>query len=68
VKGLIGMIFLGICIVIASAILVGAISFPEAMNIIFGLMFGFIFWVVVIIAIILLFILGIIIWVSINAR
>lgn len=31
-KGLVGFIFLGICVILAAAIVAGALTFPEAMD------------------------------------
>jgi len=48
-KGLLGLVFLGICIVIAAALLAGAMTFPEAM----AFMFGVMFWIIVIILVLI---------------
>ncbi len=48
-KGLLGLVFLGICIIIAAGLLGGALTFPEAMSFIFGIMF----WIIVIILILI---------------
>ena len=48
-KGIIGAIFIGLCLIVAAAVFVGALSFPEAI----GMVFGWIFWIIAIICIIL---------------
>jgi len=47
-KGFVGLLLLGICIIIAAAIIVGAVTFPDAMSMIFGI----IFWIIIAIVII----------------
>lgn len=50
-KGFVGAIFLGVCLVIMAAVLIGALTFPDAMAIIMGMLW-LIVWAIVIIIII----------------
>lgn len=56
-KGLLGSVFLGICIIIAAGLLAGALTFPEAMSFIFEVMF----WIIVVIVILVAAFFGIVI-------
>jgi len=55
-KGLLGLVFLGVCIIIAAGLLAGALTFPEAMSFIFGVLF----WIIVLIVIMIAALFGII--------
>lgn len=56
-KGLLGLVFLGICIILAAALLAGALTFPEAMSLVFGVLF----WIIVLVVIIIVAFFGIVI-------
>ena len=55
-KGLIGLVFLGICVVVAAAIVAGAITFSEAVAFLWSVLIGIVVWVIVAILAILGFI------------
>jgi hypothetical protein len=56
-KGQVSAIIIGVCIILAAAILVGQITFPEAMAVLWSV----VFWVIVAIVVIILIIFAIII-------
>lgn len=67
--GLLGNIFLGVCIILAVGILVGQLTIPEAMTFLFNGILFWTFWgLIAIVVSILIFIIAVVIYAIMDSR